>query len=169
MAKLAKWLDFSHKHSIPIQRSSEHLSPLLYNFQQEFDNLFQNFYRSLPIPTTEFHNLSINPSIDIVEDENYFKVEVEMPGVDENDIKVSINDNILNIKACKEISKKDDGKNYVMREIGYGSYERNLTLPDNVDIENAESTFKKGMLWVSLPKKAVDSSKARELEIKKVK
>src|SRR5690606_31080138 len=115
-SKLTKWLDFSNKHSIPIHRSHEHLLSPFYNFQHEFDNLFQNFYRALPIPAAEFHNLNISPAIDLVEDESSFKVEIEMPGVDENDIKVSINDNMLNIKACKEISKKDEGKNYVMRE-----------------------------------------------------
>ncbi len=167
MSKFTNWLDFGHKHLIPTHRTHEHTLSPLYNFQQEFDNLFQNFYRALPVSSTEFHNLNISPAIDLVEDESSFKVEIEMPGVDENDIKVSINDNILNIKACKEISKKDEGKNYVMREIGYGSYERNIPLPDNADIDNAESTFKKGMLWVTLPKKALDKSKVRELEIKK--
>jgi len=167
MSKLTKWLDFNHKHAIPVPRSQEQLLSPFFNFQQEFDNLFQNFYRSLPFSAAEFHNLSISPSIDIVEDENSFKVEAEMPGIDENDIKVTIDDNVLNIKACKKTSKKDEGKNYVMREIGYGSYERNIPLPENVDVDKAESTFKKGMLWVTLPKKPIDKSKVRELEIKK--
>lgn len=162
MSKFFKWPTFSHKGL----DNERFLSPF-YNFQQEFEKLFQNFYRSLPTPVKEFQNLSICPSIDIIEDENNFKVEIEMPGIDEKDIKVSINDGVLNIKATKETSRKDEDKNYIMREISYGSYERNIPLPDNADIEKAESTFKKGMLWVNMPKKAVDKSKFRELEVKK--
>lgn len=167
MSKLTKWFDFNHKHSVPVHRSQERLLSPFFDFQQEFDNLLQNFSRSLPFPAAEFHNLNITPSIDIVEDENNFKVEVEMPGIDENDIKVSIDDNVLNIKACKNTSKKDEGKNYILREISYGSYERNIPLPENADIDKAESTFKKGMLWVTLPKKPTDKNKVRELEVKK--
>jgi HSP20 family protein len=169
MLKLNKWLDFNHKRSIPIQRSQEQWASPFYNFQQEVANLLQNFYRELPstLSNPELSNLELNPCVDLVEDENNFKIEIEMPGVDEKDIKVSINDNILNIKACKEVSKKDEGKNYIMREIAYGAYERNIQLPENADIDKAESTWKKGMLWVNLPKKSIDKSKVRELEVKK--
>ena len=163
-SKLSKWLDF--RKPIPIHHSHGGMSPF-FNFQQDMDNLLQNFYRYFPLPTTEFSNLNLNPFCDVVEDDKNFKVEVEMPGVDEKDISVAINDGILTICASKETSKKDDGKNYVMREISYGAYERSITLPDNADVDEAESTFKKGMLWVNIPKKAIDSSKKRELEVKK--
>lgn len=66
-----------------------------------------------------------------------------------------------------KFQKNDEGKNYTMREIGYGTYERQIPLPDNTDINNAESSFKKGMLWINVPKKPTDKSKVRELEIKK--
>lgn len=168
MLKLSKLLDFNRKYSVPIHRSNESLLTPFYDFQQDFDNLFQKFYRSFPVSVGELDNLNISPSVDIVEDESNIKVEIELPGVDEKDIKVYISPNMLNIKASKEISKKDEGKTYSMREIGYGSYERNIPLPDNVDIDKAESTFKKGMLWVNLPKKYSDKSKVRELEIQKL-
>lgn len=165
MSKFSKLLDLKNQF-LPVSSRDRILSPF-FNFQQEFDNLFQNFYRSLPSDKFEFHNLNISPLIDIIEDENNFKVEAEMPGVDENNIKVSISDSILTIKASKEISKKDEGKKYAMREIGYGTYERHIPLPDNTDIDNAESSFKKGMLWINIPKTAINKSRVRELEIKK--
>ncbi len=167
MSQLRKWLNFNHKNAVPVVHSNEYLLWPFHNFQQEFDKLFQNFYQSLPSSITDYNNLNIIPLADIVEDENNFNIEIEMPGVDENDIKVAINNNKLVIKASKKVSRKNEGKNYSMREISYGSYERNIQLPDNVDVDQAESTFKKGMLWVNLPKKAIDKSKLRDLEIKK--
>ncbi len=167
MSNFLNWLDFYHKNSVSARNYNEKILLPLHDFQQEFDSMFKKFCRSLPNPIANYLNLNINPSLDIVEDESLFKVELEMPGVDEKNIKVSINDNVLHINASKENSKKDEGKNYIMREIYYGSYERSIPLPDNIDVENAESTFKKGMLWVSIPKKAIDKSKIRELEIKK--
>lgn len=139
------------------------------NFQKEFSKFFQNFYGKSNFPNVEFQNQRINPAADIIEDDGSFKVEIEMPGVGENDIKVCIINNTLTIMAFKEISKNDEGKNYIIREIGYGYYEKNLRLPDNIDLSNAESTLKKGMLWVSIPKKQLDQGTTiHELEVKKV-
>lgn len=114
-----------------------------------------------------FENVILTPRVDIIDDENHFKVEIEMPGVDEKDVNVSLSDNLLTIKAEKTVSKKDEGKMYQMREIGYGRYERSLTLPDTVDINNAKASFKKGMLWVDIPKKAESIKKPRTLTIEK--
>lgn len=130
----------------------------------DFYNLFNPSFSSLK----NLENLAITPSIDIVDDKESFKIEAEMPGVGENDIKVSISDGLLIIKGEKTVSSKDEGKNYIMREIGYGSYERSIPLPDSVDTEKAKASFKKGMLWVHIPKKAESVKKARELEIEKV-
>lgn len=141
--------------------------PSFNDFQQEFDNLLRNFHHSLSIQSGEFNNVMLNPAVDIVEDDQNIKVELEMPGVDENDIKVSIDNHSLIIKANKNTSKKNEGKNYAMREISYGAYERVISLPDDADIDKAESSFKKGMLWINIPKKPADKSKIRELEIKK--
>jgi HSP20 family protein len=127
--------------------------------QEEFDKAINRMY--------DFENLNINPAIDIVDDGKTFKIEAEMPGLDEKDIKVSIEDGVLKIHGEKEVSKKDENKNYLMREIGYGRYERMISLPESADIEKAKATFKKGMLWIEIPKKADASKKSRDLKIEK--
>lgn len=166
MSRLSNWLDFKRNFPTAIPRlSSPMLTPLL-NFQQEMDNLMKGFYRALP-EANDFQALTIAPSIDLVEDDKIFKVVAEMPGVDEKDIKVSISDNTLIIKAEKEISKKDEKKNYTMREIGYGYYERVIPLPDSVDMDKAKSSFKKGMLWVEIPKREGSATQVRELTVEK--
>lgn len=135
-------------------------------FFKEMGRAINEFYSVLEkSPFTELEKLMINPSVDIVEDEKNYKIEVEMPGMDEEDVKISVNDRVLCIKGEKEISKKDKEKNYIAREIGYGSYERDILLPDYVDIDNASASFRKGMLWVSFPKIAKSEKKHREIKI----
>lgn len=140
------------------------------SLQQEVNRVMKEFYNMMQYPFAypkDLETLVINPSIDMVEDDKYLKIEAEMPGMGEDDIKVSINNGILSIQGKKEISKKDEGKNYVRREIGYGSYERNIPLPDYVNVNEAKASFKKGMLWITLPKKADAENKRRDLKIEK--
>jgi HSP20 family protein len=158
------------KKSIPI--SIQHRKNPFLSVQTELDRAIDDFYhlfQSPHFPLGSFENLSINPSVDLVEDKENFKVEAEMPGMGEEDIKVSISDGVLTIKGEKSISKKDEGKNYIVREIGYGRYERSIPLPDSVDVDKAQASFKKGMLWVNLPKKAETVKRSREIQVEKIK
>jgi len=161
---------FGWKKSLPIGIGKSHANPLL-SLQEEFNKVLGDFYSDFESPSTGlniFEGLTINPSIDIVEDDKSFKVEAEMPGMGENDVKVEIRDGKLFIKGEKEVSKKDKSKNYVMREIGYGSYERSILLPESADIEKATASFKKGMLWIDIPKKSGALTQSRELKVQKV-
>lgn len=119
-------------------------------------------------PHERHKGLSITPSVDIVNDKKIFKAEFEIPGMGKDDIKVSIADGILTIKGKKKTSRKDEGKDYVMREIAYGECERSIALPDSVDIKKAKATFKKGMLWVNIPKKPESTKECREIKIQEV-
>ena len=144
------------------------------SLHDELDKLVRNISHltgmAVPRFSTEnnFENLLLNPSIDIVDDKESFKVIAELPGLGEDDIQVSISDGMLVIRGSKEISHKDQGKNYWKREIGYGRYERTITLPESVEIDQAKASFKKGMLWVHIPKKAEAIKKSRELKIERM-
>lgn len=158
------------KKSTPI--SIRHGDNPFFHIQSALDRAMEDFYGSFisGFPTLKFEDLSIHPSIDIVEDKNTLKIEVELPGVGESDVKVSISDGILTIEGEKSISKqdKDKEKSYVMREIGYGYYKRSISLPEYVDTDKAKASFKKGMLWVEIPKKAAAKGQPRELKVEKI-
>lgn len=141
-----------------------------FSLQHELNRAISDFYGNFEpfnFPAERFENLAINPAMDIVDELDQFKVEVEMPGLSEEDLKISINNNVLTIKGEKTTSKKDQGKNYLMREINYGAYERNIVLPESVDIEKAKASFRKGMLWVAIPKKTSANRKSRTLTVEK--
>lgn len=162
MKDLTQW-----RKSLP---SSDWMRDPFSSMQREFDQMINKFHSVFkqPLATEVSENFIINPSVDIVNDKDKFKVELEMPGVGEDDIKVSINDGILSITASKNVSRKNKDANYISREICYGSYERNIQLPDSADVDKAEASFKKGMLWINIPKKAESKKLNKELTIKKI-
>lgn len=161
MSKLAKW-----KRESSITEDQSH-NPFL-KLQNEVDRVFHefnDFFAPSRLNWEQFDNLSLAPSMDIIEDKDHFSVQLEMPGMDEKDIKVSIADNVLSITGEKSTSKKNEDKKYVSREISYGKYERSITLPSTVDINKAKATFKKGMLWVDLPKKEEAKGGSRDIKV----
>jgi len=157
------------KKTVPISIQTRK-NPFL-SLQSELDNAMADFYNLFAEPNLSaerFENLMITPAINLVEDKNSFKVEAEMPGLAEEDIKVSLSDGMLTIKGEKTVSSKNENKNYISREIHFGHYERSISLPDSVDIEKAKASFKKGMLWVTIPKKSEIVKKSHELKVEKI-
>lgn len=145
------------------------MSPFL-TIQKEVDKALNNFYdlfEAKPFNFQEYENLNLAPRMDLIEDENSYKLEVEMPGMDEKDVTVSLKDNLLTIHGEKSTSQKDERKNYIAREISYGSYERSITLPQAADSDKVSASFKKGMLWVTIPKKAGSKGNGRQIKIEK--
>lgn len=128
---------------------------------------FTGWFEPSQFLSEHFEDLSIAPAMDIVDDKDQFKAEFEMPGIDEKDVKVTINEGVLTVKAEKSRSKQNTDKNYRMREISYGSYERRVLLPETVDTSKATASFKKGMLWISIPKKSGMLKQSREIPVEK--
>lgn len=147
----------------------------LASFKSELNKMTQDFYNNwfntFTSPNERFEEFVINPAIDVIDENDHFKVEVEMPvempGMGEEDVKVSITNNLLIVKGEKATSKKDKGKNYMLREISYGTCERRIPLPDSLDVDKAKASFKKGMLWVDIPKKPESIKEPPFLEIQK--
>jgi HSP20 family protein len=102
-----------------------------------------------------------SPRTDIKETKKDFKIVSEMPGMDPNDIEVSVDHGILTITGEKKVDKEETEGDYHHVERSYGCFTRSITLPDTVDMDHIESTYKKGLLMVTLPKtkKGMEGSK----------
>lgn len=160
----------NHRKSIPVSLGQhKHNNPfsLLQNELNKVVSDLYGWFEPYNFPKERFENLTLSPAIDIVDEKDHFKIEVEMPGMSEEDVNVFIDHGILTIRGEKSISKKDKGKNYMSREINYGIYERSVSLPDAVDVDQAKASFKKGMLWVYLPKKAEYTKKCCTVNVEK--
>ena len=175
MSKVTQFKKGSHSKgasskgsSIQIKRSH---NPFL-NLQHEVDRLFSDFndlFSPSGFDWRQFEKMQLSPSMDVVDHGDHFSIQLEMPGMDEKDVKVNIMDNVLTICGIKSSSKKNEGKKYISQEISYGEYERSLTLPSTVDAAKAKATFKKGMLWVELPKKIESKTGNHDIKVEQAK
>ena len=133
---------------------------------RDFDSLFNRYLgnRASVIRNTKPDSWSI--PLDVVKDGDSLVVTASVPGTTKDDIDVSVDENVLTIKAETSSSSSDESEGYLLRERRTGSYYRAIKLPETVDYENAESTFQNGVLTIKLPK--LESKKTRKLEISAV-
>jgi HSP20 family protein len=136
---------------------------------EEFDNFFDDFLsRRWPrLLDWNFPSMSALekgfPKVDIIDHDNEIEVQAALPGVKKEDLDVTINNQTITIRTSTKEEKKEEGK-YFRREITRGEYHRTLSLPDNVDYDNAKASFKDGILKVTIPKTA--KGKRKSIEIK---
>jgi HSP20 family protein len=92
------------------------------------------------------------PSIEVVEKEDKFLIKVELPGVKEEDINISLAGNTLTIEGEKETESEVEKKGYYYSESSYGSFSRSMTIPSTIDASKIEANCDKGVCEISLPK-----------------
>ncbi len=105
------------------------------------------------------------PSVNIVESEDKFRIDVAAPGLSKGDFKIELNDDVLTISSEKEFENESEGEIYTRREFGYNPFSRSFGLPESVDGEKIKASYKNGILSVTLPKKKEAVIKAHK-EIK---
>lgn len=110
------------------------------------------------------------PSVNVLEDENEFKVEFAVPGMSKEDFKVQVNDNNTMVVSVEKSAKNEDkdGKKYLRRDFSYTNFTQTFTLPDNIDKKSIVAKVDNGMLIVDLPKMKEEQKKesCRFIEIK---
>jgi HSP20 family protein len=137
-------------------------------FQQEMDRLFDRFFgRSGLEPFGVFREAwdTFNPRLDAVETDQEVKVSVELPGLDEKDIDVSLTRDLLTISGVKRQEHEKESRNYFRSERSYGSFKRSIPLPCEVESGTVEAVFRNGVLTVTLPK-ADDTQTRRKVAIR---
>lgn len=135
------------------------------SFRKSISDIFDDFFKIEP---TNFFENDWSPSIDVEEDNKRIHVKADIPGVDEKDISVNLENNILTIKGeRKEESKNEsDDKRYVVSERCYGSFHRSIRLPDGVKADKIKAEFNNGVLKINIPKEKVDEAKKIKIDIK---
>lgn len=148
------------------------------SLRREVDRLFENFDRDLwrsPFSRSVFDieplwrrelKLVANPAVDIVEKDNAYEVTAELPGMDEKNIEVKLDNGGLTIKGEKREEKEEKRKGYHLQERSYGSFERYFAVPDGVDADKIDASFKKGLLTVTLPKKPEAQKPTKKIDVK---
>jgi HSP20 family protein len=139
-----------------------------------FDDFGQGFWRS-PVRRSlaELEPLwsrkltwGVAPAVDIVEGDKAYEVTAELPGMDEKNIEVKVVNGGLRITGEKKEEKEEKKKDYYLSERRFGSFERYFRLPEGVDADKIEASFKKGVLSVTLPKKPEAQKPEKKIEVK---
>jgi HSP20 family protein len=156
-----------------IRRGDSDFSPAAY-FHQEIDRMFDNFFNAWPSfgmdrrldPTVT--DGMLKPTLDLSATDKEYAITVEIPGVDEKDVKLELVNDTLTIRGEKKQEKEEKDKNYYRMERSYGSFQRVLSLPDDADQDSIKAKFKKGVLKVSINRKALPHSNVKRIEVKGV-
>jgi len=92
------------------------------------------------------------PHVDAASTKEAYEINMELPGVTEKDIEITIQENALIVKGEKTEEKEDKGKTYYFSERSYGAFRRTFRLPDDVDAEKVSADFAGGVLTIKVPK-----------------
>jgi HSP20 family protein len=107
------------------------------------------------------------PPVDVYEDEHNITLKIEVPGIDENDINVSIENNTLTVHGERRFEKDEKEENFHRVERMYGSFTRSFSLPNTVDPEQVSAHYEKGVLKIRLAKKAEAKPKLIKVNVEK--
>jgi len=168
---------------LPIRQEKAKASPSLPAWQpfeslrDEIDHLFDDFGRGLwqPFRRSLFAAEPLfrrgpmqgtMPVVDVVESEKAYEITAELPGMDEKNIEVKVADGILTIKGEKQEEKEEKKRGYYLQERHFGSFERSFEVPESVDPDKIDATFKNGVLTLTLPKKAEAQKPSKKIDVK---
>lgn len=152
--------------SLDVRRSRDSFLSMQDEMDRMFDNFFDWPFRSRSLRA--FEGLEdFTPSLDVYETEKEIHIKADLPGMEEKDIDISLHNNILTISGRKESEEVEKGKSFYRRERSYGSFRRSIELPEEVDEDKIEATYKKGILQVVVEKPEESVSVSKRIKIRK--
>jgi len=106
-----------------------------------------------------------SPQVDIAEGPDEFTIKAEIPEVNKDDVKITIDNGVVTIQGERKQEKEEKDKKFHRIERFYGSFSRSFSLPDNVNASAAKATFKDGVLTLQIPKTAETKPKGIEVKV----
>ena len=158
-------IPWKRNKNVPIRRNNYRSS-----LQKEINRLFDEFDKvwdsDFFSPMVKSPLSDFRPSINLSENDNEYIVTAELPGMDENDVSVELRNGGLIIKGEKKHESEEKKDGYIYSERSYGSFNRQIPLPDEIDVEKVDAKFKKGVLKITLPKTEKAKASHKQINIK---
>ena len=136
---------------------------LLYNLERRMGKYFNEPLTYIDWATPELPTAAWVPVVDIFEEPEHLRIVAEIPGVKPENVKISVEDNILHIQGTKEQVAEEKAEKVHRYERTYGSFERSFTLPATVNAEAIKASYEHGLLTLTLPK--LERAKARQIKV----
>lgn len=152
-----------HGDMMPVSR------PLM-NLQQQVNRVFEEFFGESPMSRFEssmgmMGPRRFHPRMDLSETAEEFRLTADVPGMDENDIEITVSDDALSISGERSEMEESEDVDYFRQERSYGMFHRRMPLPNNIDRDNINARFKNGVLTVHMPKTEEARSQWRKVEV----
>ena len=153
---------------VPVQRYRGGLPASLFGgfgglqgeINRMFDEVWRGFDGGLPAEAGQSAAFGFAPRMDVSETETAWHVELELPGLEEKDVSVEVQDGVLTVEGEKKQESERDERNVHVSERSYGRFRRALRLPPGADVEKVSAAFKQGVLAIEVPK-APEAQKQR--------
>lgn len=146
------------------------MSLVKYNSEKglgSFDNLFDTFFNNNLTDVIGSDNNTSQASVNVIETDDDYRIEIAAPGLGKDDFDVTIEDNSLTISAEVEKEEGESTDKYTRREFNYSSFKRSFNLPDTVNAENISAGYESGILTLTLPKREeAKPQPARKIDIR---
>ena len=153
-----------NKREVPVRRSGNE-NPFQ-KMQHEINKLFDSFFDDSQIAPFGRGFESTFPKIDIKDNDKEVIVEAEVPGMDDKDIEISLSNNVLTIRGEKRQDKEEKRDQYYFAERAYGAFHRDIPLHCEIEQDNVQANYKKGVLIIKLPKTPAAQQKIKSIPIK---
>ncbi len=130
-----------------------------------FRSWMDDFFDTVDTSVNKFSSQNV-PAVNVIEHEDYFRIDFAAPGLQKSDFKINLDNNVLCVKSEKENSTEDVKENYTRQEFSYTAFQRTFTLPDSANSDKVTAEYKDGILSINIAKKEEAKVKpARDIEI----
>ena len=150
----------------------------LARLRSEMERMFEDFFSSVsssimgrkgsaePFRSAEQMFTGSALAVDLVEKETAYELSAELPGLDEKDVQLTLKDDVLILSGEKKEQTEEKKHGYRFSERRFGSFRRSFRLPEDVDQNKIEASFKKGVLTITLPKNPEAAKSEKKIEVK---
>jgi len=160
------WNWFDKENGYVSTQRSEDLGPSIIHMHREIDRIFRDIWHELDTRSpVGMRQTMLMPKIDITETDKEYLIKVEVPGVDEKDLKLQSNNNCLVIQGEKKQEMQDKSEHFYRNECVYGKFKRVLNLPEDVDPNTIDAKFKSGVLIIKILRKEAFAEKMRIIPV----
>ena len=136
------------------------------DIKPKFPNIVEKFLgKKITDEAANNEEVSVIPSVNIADVDKAFEVSVALPGLDKKDVKIEIHNDCLIVSSEKQYEKEEKNKNWMSREYGYASFQRQFQLPESADQDRIQAEMKDGVLSITVAKKAGYIEDAKHIEI----
>jgi HSP20 family protein len=137
------------------------------SLRRDMERVFEDFSRDFGWGAPALAGAGTAPRLNVSETESEIKLEAELPGVDEKDVEVLLEDGRLTVRGEKKQEKEEKKQDYYLHERSYGSFARSIALPFEADPDKIKASFAKGVLTVTVPKPPEAKAKQKKIPIAK--